>query len=664
MIHRHVFPKSYSTNILPAKAIATYKPNLFLSLVIVSVFRFLVLSFTTSVGVAYMAMLGISPDTAIAQMPRTTDAGQLGVKTMSQVNVVFVNPSMGDDKTGNGSEGTPLKTITQALKLANPNTVIMLSSGNYTAETGESFPLILKPNVSIQGDPRSKGRGIVIQGGGDYLSRTFGGKNVTIVGANQARLTGVTVTNPNPRGYGLWIEYSSPVIVENTFTGSTQDGVAVTGNSAPTIASNFFYQNGANGITISGNSRPQLRENVFQQTGFGINITQNAQPIVVGNSIQYNRSGIVVQANARPTLRNNLIQGSKEDGLVAIAQAIPNLGIDSEPGQNQFRNNARYDINASASKQIFPAFGNTLANNRINGKVDFTGTTAIADAGGGGLGGENLGTPQRPDSLAKLPTSSNNASRGLNRQLQPLLPVNSPLSVQNPRLPTPNNTTSYNRRPLTRTLPRSIQAPGDTSTTSQQANYVRVSSDVVEFTAPQVANNTFINTETQGRSNAANLQQLQQMAPRPPLPGSGRQIAPAPLQRAQSQGQSSLPSLEAAPVGDAALLPVPNSNIPVGNTGNLQKVPVSQTPTTAYVDSSSQSSAGVGQINLRYRVVVETQNDKEQELVKFLSPGAFRTVWRGKGVMQVGVFSTRYNADSVLRILNNNGLKAVVEPIN
>ena len=92
-------------------------------------------------------------------------------------------------------------------------------------------------------------------------------------------------------------------------------------------------------MTIAGNSSPQVKENVFHQTGFGINIAQNAAPIVIGNQIQNNRSGIVVQAKAHPILRNNIIQDNKEDGLVAIAQAMPDLGSASEPGGNQFQNN-------------------------------------------------------------------------------------------------------------------------------------------------------------------------------------------------------------------------------------------------------------------------------------------------------------------------------------
>lgn len=691
MIHPHIFSKSYIVNYHDRKRVAKDdKSYFFLNEIILSVFRFLVLCFTTSMGVAYMAMLGVSLDVAIAQIPRTTDGKQPDVKTMSQVNVLFVNPSVGDDKVNNGSEGTPFKTISQALRIASPNTVIILSSGTYSTETGENFPLILKPNISIQGDSRSKGRGIVIKGGDTYLSRTFGGKNVTIVGANQAKLTGVTITNPNPRGYGLWIEYSNPVIVENTFTGSTQDGIAVTGNSTPNIRNNFFYQNGANGITVSGNSQAEVQENVFQQTGFGVNITENAQPIVVSNSIQDNRSGVVVQANARPILRNNLIQGSKEDGLVAISQAIPNLGTASEPGGNQFRNNARYDINASAAKEIFPAFGNSLANNRINGNVDFTGTTAVANAGIGrtrarGNSPANLNASPR----VPVPTYSNNASRGLNNQLQPLRPANSPLSATaiNQKQPypqnasSPNSLTRYGGQSPTRTLPpqqvaptRTIQPLANTSNTSRQANYVRVSPASVEFSAPETASNT-VDAGTQGTLNREQESQ-DGVNVRPPLPQSGRQVpqlnatfsnqvTPAPVQRVQSQGQSVLPTLEAAPVGEAALVPVPNSNIPLGNTSNMRKVPVPQrSSTTAYVGNSSPSPAQDSQTNLRYRVVVEVQNEKEQELVKFLAPNAFPTVWRGKGVMQVGVFNTRNNADSIIKILNNNGLKAVIEPVN
>ncbi|MBD0262869.1 MAG: DUF1565 domain-containing protein [Tolypothrix sp. T3-bin4] len=624
---------------LPAKAIAPdNKPDSCLKLAILLVVgsRSLnrrkpllqlfssILCFTLGVGVATTALLGIA-NTAIAQ-PSAPNQMPMGEKTMSQVNVLFVNPSVGDDKVGNGSERAPLKTITQALQLALPNTVIMLSRGTYSTQTGEVFPLILKPRVSIQGDSYSKGREIEIQGGGDYLSRSFGGQNATIVGANQAGLTGVTVRNPNRRGYGLWIESSNPLIVENTFTGSTQDGISVNGSSAPMISKNYFYRNGANGITIDGNSHPEVRENVFEQTGFGINIAKNATPMVVGNQIKDNRAGIIVQANARPIFRNNVIEGSKEDGLVAIANALPDLGNASEAGGNQFRNNGRYDINALAAKQVISAAGNSLGSDRIAGKIDMQGGSALAFAERSagklavGVGGaspregiaslpnnpaprtsanreitfEAPGVSQTPKLKSPSPRS-NIPSTGLNPQLLPLQSVNSPLSVayKNQRqpisriapFPTPSSLPGYRE---------SVSAPSPIATNAltPQLNYVQVDRNTIEFSAPQTTS----------------------------------------------------PPLEATSVSD-------------------MRGSAPQNSTTMY-RGQSPLSMGVSQTGLHYRVMVEIANQSEQDLVRSIAPGAFATVSQGRGVMQAGVFSSRYNANQMLKLLNRKGLRGMISPTN
>ncbi|MBE9198482.1 MULTISPECIES: DUF1565 domain-containing protein [unclassified Nodularia (in: cyanobacteria)] len=384
---------------------------------------FSILYFTLGLGVTGITLLSLSPGRVLAQMPSLES-------TVSEVKLLFVNPNVGNNTVGNGTESAPLKTITQALQLASANTMIMLSPGTYSADTGEVFPLKLKSGVAIQGDTNNKGQGITIQGGGGFLSSSFGGQNVTIIGADNAELRGVTVTNPNPRGYGLWIESSNPVIANNTFTGSTQDGISLTGNSAPIIRQNYFHRNGANGMTIGGNSQPEVRENVFEQTGFGINITQNAAPMLSLNQIQNNRSGIIVQANARPILRNNVIQGNREDGLVAIAQAIPNLGTIAEPGGNEFRNNTRHDINASATKEIIPAAGNNLSQNRIAGKVDFNAQTA-----------PTANIPQ-PRTVANRP-----------------IPVSGEITFSAPSQPNQTN--------------------------QSQINYVNIDPNIVEFAAPQ-----------------------------------------------------------------------------------------------------------------------------------------------------------------------------------
>ncbi|MDZ8225336.1 MAG: DUF1565 domain-containing protein [Nostoc sp. ChiVER01] len=584
-----------------------------------------VLSFTVGMGTAFLG-------SAIAQMPSTPNSAPLVEKTNSQ-KVLFVNPNGGDD-TGNGSESAPVKTITQALRLANANTVIMLSTGTYSAETGEEFPLILKPGISIQGNPSNQGKDIVIQGGGDYLSRSFAGQNVAIVGANQTLITGVTVTNPNRRGYGLWVESSNPVIAENTFTGSTQDGISICGDATPTISKNYFDRNGANGITIAGNSSPQVKENIFHETGFGINIAQNAAPIVIGNQIQNNRSGIVVQANARPILRNNIIQNNKEDGLVAIAQAMPNLGSASEPGGNQFQNNARYDINASAAKQEISAPGNNLVSDRITGKVDINGTTALATQNSQPASVSNnvlreipasgeitFSAPEIPETTNRQ--TSNNISANnrvptkLNSQKLPSLPANVRLSapISNQQQPTskvagfPTPSSLSVRQIPADTLRVATPNPAQPSDTPQ-LNYVRIEPKTIEFTAPEYPSN--------------------------------------------SVAQQPLPIQETSASSASALLPLPDRNIPIANSRNIQT-------SSASIPYSGNSAR---QFGVRYRVVVPLATNKDQDLVRFLAPGAFPTVWQGQRVMQAGVFSSEYNAKEMLKTLSSKGLRAIMEPLN
>ncbi|MEH2382279.1 MAG: DUF1565 domain-containing protein [Nostoc sp.] len=633
MIPPRVFPKYRKVDVQLAKL-------KFLESARLLFFRFSV--FTIGMGAASMAFLGTSLGRAlatlaegIAQIPSTPNSAPLGNKTISQVKVLFVNPSVGDDSKGNGSESAPVKTITQALRLALANTIIMLSTGTYSANTGEIFPLMLKPGISIQGNPSNQGKEIIIQGGGDYLSRSFAGQNVTIVGANQALLTGVTVTNRNGRGYGLWIESSNPIVTENTFTGSTQDGISVSGNAAPTISKNYFDRNGANGMTIAGNSHPQVKENVFQQTGFGINIAQNAAPVIIGNQIQNNRTGIVVQANARPILRNNSIQNNKEDGLVAIAQAMPDLGSASKPGGNQFQNNARYDINASAAKQMISAAGNNLVSDRITGKVDIKGTIALAAPTSQpapvpkNVLGEIPPTGEITFSAPKISETTNGqtsnsisannpVSRQLNSQLLPLLPASIPVSlpISNQQqatskvagFPTPS---SLSARQIPTDTQIATSSPAE-SPDPPQLNYVRIDPNTIDFTAPEYPSNSV------------------------------------------AQAQQPLPILEADPPNASALLPLPVRNIPIDNTRNL--------PTRSATMPDDGNSAT--QFGVRYRVVVPLLTERDKDLVRSLAPGAFPTVWQGQRVMQAGVFSSAYNAKEMLKTLSKNGLRAIMEPLN
>ncbi len=296
--------------------------------------------------------------------------------TMVQENqVIYVNPQTGNDQKGDGGDRLPFKTITQALMLAKSGAVIKLAPGNYSKESGENFPLIIKRNITIQGDIKNKGKEIIIEGNGTYISPTSAGQHVTIVATEKAgTISGITVINPHHQGYGLWIESANPKINNNSFINSGNGGVSVNGESTPTIIDNYFYNIQGNGLVVYGKSQPQVKNNEFVKTGFGVSILQDSAPILIGNRISENRIGVILQNNSQAILRDNLIEFSSEDGVVIVSNSWVNLGKNNEAGNNIFAGNKGVDIRNLSQEQIIPAFGNKFSSNTI-GKIDLAGNS-------------------------------------------------------------------------------------------------------------------------------------------------------------------------------------------------------------------------------------------------------------------------------------------------
>ncbi|MFE1744611.1 DUF1565 domain-containing protein [Coleofasciculus sp. H7-2] len=607
------------------------------------------LGLVTAIATPCLDVTAIKAESTVAQVPPD---GQ-----MSQMNRLYVNPSAGNDSNGTGDEQAPFQTITHALQVAQPNTAIVLAPGTYSTETGETFPLRLKAGVTIQGDRPSKGENIVILGGGQFLSRFFGGQNIAIAGANQAGLMGVTVTNPNPRGYGLWIESTNLMVVDNTFTGSNHDGIAVTGNSAPIIRNNYFSENGGNGMTIYGTSRPEVRENVFENTGFGISVGHNAAPQLIANRISGNKDGVVVETKATPVLRNNIIENNSRYGLVAISQARPDLGTAGEPGGNIFRANGLLDINTKASSQVIPAFGNQIAA-KTEGRIDLTGMasqpTPLADA------------PVASGLLKPLPT----ASLPPQEALTPIQPLAGNGNSQLPLLPRPNLAilAPVQSAPTDSTgIGIPVQPPAPTSQprrtsayglpTLQPPQQPRASSPLPISPFPRTTPLGIPDRPTVARSPLPTSPKPRASNTLPALPSSASTLPALPspvLPRTLDFGVAPQEPLPASASSD--LLPVPNPDVPLGNIGNSRTASGSGTPRRA---GGSQPALG-----LRYRVVVDAQNSRQEALVRSLAPDAFRTLSNGRTVMQAGAFSTRDRALEMQQMLNSKGLAATIESRN
>ncbi|MFN4844555.1 MAG: DUF1565 domain-containing protein [Dolichospermum sp.] len=286
---------------------------------------------------------------AVSSLLGVTFAAQAQLPPVS--SVIYVDPVNSLNTAETGTSANPYKTITSALIQAKPGTVIQLAPGNYSEE---SFPIKLKPGVTLRGDESSLGERVVISGGGDYISGIFAKQNITIVANQDTVIAGVTVTNKNERGTGVWVESTNPIIRNSSFISNAREGVFVTGQGNPRIENNRFVQNSANGISITKKSRGEIRNNLFQNNGFGLVIGNTSTPSLTENQIVQNKDGIVISESAKPLVRKNTIQNNQRDGVVLIHDALPDLGTSNNPGGNVIANNGRYNFhNATKNNTMF-----------------------------------------------------------------------------------------------------------------------------------------------------------------------------------------------------------------------------------------------------------------------------------------------------------------------
>jgi parallel beta-helix repeat protein len=271
-------------------------------------------------------------------------------------SVIYVDPVNGLNAAEAGTSANPYKTITSALSRAEAGTVIQLAPGSYSSE---SFPIKLKPGVTLRGDESSKGERVVISGGGDYISSIFAKQNITILADQDTTIEGVTVTNTNERGTGVWVESTNPTIKNSTFLNNAREGVFVTGTGNPKIENNRFVRNSANGISLTKSSQGEVRNNLFQNNGFGLAIGNDSTTSLTENQIVQNKDGIVISEKAKPLVRKNTIQNNKRDGIVVIHDASPDLGISNNSGGNVIANNGRYNFHNATKNNIM--FDDTTA---------------------------------------------------------------------------------------------------------------------------------------------------------------------------------------------------------------------------------------------------------------------------------------------------------------
>ncbi|ESA36141.1 parallel beta-helix repeat (two copies) [Leptolyngbya sp. Heron Island J] len=255
---------------------------------------------------------------ANAQEPSNSSRDQYALSQGAQnYRVLHVDAAAGHDQQGVGSVEQPYRTITQALRMAPAtSTVILLAPGHYSQESGEHFPLRLRPGLTIQGNA-GETRNTIIAGGGEF--QDSGTANyATIVTTDRSGLANVTVSNP--KGSGVWITAGSPVLRRVALVSNAVSGVQVS-NGAPVIENSYFHRNHY-GLTIQGDGRAMVRGNYFEATGRAITVVSPATPIINNNRIARNDVGIALKNNARPLIEANVLDDNRRNGVVEVDTAV------------------------------------------------------------------------------------------------------------------------------------------------------------------------------------------------------------------------------------------------------------------------------------------------------------------------------------------------------
>lgn len=231
----------------------------------------------------------------------------------------YVDPVFGVDGVGYGSPAYPFQTIHFALLQAISGDSIFLAQGNYTAARGEIFPILLKPGVSIVGDPATNGATTTIVDGGSY---TIGGGTqvnavltVGVVMGSGASLSGVKISIPGAKGVGVVFDGTTASLTSCTLTGCGLSGVQVFQSASPTLESNTITQSGG--------------------------------------------AGIVTYDDSAPLLRQNTISSNLGDGVLANDTSNPDLGNLVSPGANTVQTNSLTGLVNNTASSAIPAAGNT-----------------------------------------------------------------------------------------------------------------------------------------------------------------------------------------------------------------------------------------------------------------------------------------------------------------
>lgn len=269
--------------------------------------------------------------------------------------VIFVSPS-GDDTTGTGAEGSPVRTIGKALTLVQPGGTVDVAAGAYP----EKDLMVTQQGVHIKGP-----------GTGPNISRAV-----------------ITGTNCS----------STPqAVVHLHANGVRFTGLEVVGD--PTTCPYVVHMGGATGdIQVSG---VIVAGNVIRGGAYGVTISWGSNNNIVDhNEIRNNsQAGVLLDSASNNLVKDNRILINTVAGVILDeCLQVVNCGVGA-PGGNVIAGNALQDNGRGV--HLRKGLGNTFHRNYFLGNV-----TAEAVDDSGAANGWHGGAPDRGNFWANYQTQT------------------------------------------------------------------------------------------------------------------------------------------------------------------------------------------------------------------------------------------------------------------
>ena len=269
--------------------------------------------------------------------------------SMSAVRLFYVNyvtdyyvATTGNDSTGDGSSGSPWKTIQFAIDNVQSGDTIHVENGTYTENVD------VNKTVNLIGDGYQNTTVSAASSGDHVFDVSVNNVNIsgfTVTGATNSGKGGIYLNNANNsnifnnnasnNNYGIYLSYSfTNSLINNTANANNGRGIYIAYSSSNNLTNNTANSNSI-GIRLYSSSLNILRDNIANSNSDeGIFLFASSNNSLIDNTINFNSLyGVVLSGSSSNNLTNNKINLSK-DGIYLVSSSANNILINNTLGLN------------------------------------------------------------------------------------------------------------------------------------------------------------------------------------------------------------------------------------------------------------------------------------------------------------------------------------------